>query len=58
MKIVERVTGAVAIAIASVIVLPAQAYEEGPVADGGTIEGKVLFRGAVPDPEDHSQQGC
>jgi hypothetical protein len=46
MKIVERVTGAVAIAIAS-SVFPAQAYEEGPVADGGTIEGKVLFRGAV-----------
>jgi hypothetical protein len=48
MKIVERVTGAVAIAIAAMIGVPAQAYDEGPVADGGTIEGKVLFRDAVP----------
>jgi len=45
MKIVERVTGA--IAVAAMIVTPVQAYEEGPVADGGTIEGKVVFRGAV-----------
>jgi hypothetical protein len=27
---------------------PAQAYEEGPVTGGGTIEGKVIFRDAVP----------
>jgi hypothetical protein len=48
MKIVERVTGTVAIAIAAIIVVPAQAYEESSVVDGGTIEGKVLFRGPVP----------
>jgi hypothetical protein len=48
MKIVERVTGIVAIAIATVVVVPAQAYEESAVVDGGTIEGKVLFRGSVP----------
>jgi hypothetical protein len=48
MKIVERIAGAVAIAIAAMIGLPAQAYEESSVADGGTIEGKVLFRGTVP----------
>ena len=48
MKTVERVAGTVAIAIAAMIAVPAQAYEEIPVADGGAIEGKVLFRGTVP----------
>jgi plastocyanin len=48
MKIVERVIGTVAIAIAATIAVPAQAYEESSVVDGGTIEGKVLFRGPVP----------
>jgi hypothetical protein len=28
----------------------ARAYEVGPVADGGTVSGKILFRGAAPAP--------
>ena len=48
MKIAEQVIGAVAIAISAMIATPVQAYDEGPVAGGGTIEGKVVFRGAVP----------
>jgi hypothetical protein len=48
MKIVELVTRAVVIAIATAAAVPAQAYEEGQVADGGVIQGKVVFRGAVP----------
>jgi plastocyanin len=47
MKSVALITGLLPIALAAVIVLPAQAYEEGPVADGGTIAGKVVFRDAV-----------
>src|ERR1700756_3636424 len=38
------VSSAIAIAISGV---PAHAYEESPVAQGGTIEGKVIFNGAV-----------
>jgi len=35
-------------AIATVISgVPARAYEEGPVEKGGTIQGKVIFNGAV-----------
>jgi len=41
------VGGLFAIAIAGAIATPAQAYEEGPVAGGGSITGKVVFRGAV-----------
>ena len=26
-------------------------YEEGPVADGGTVSGKISFKGAVPEPK-------
>ena len=40
--------GLCAIVTAVTIALPAQAYEEGPVTGGGTIEGKVVFNGAVP----------
>jgi plastocyanin len=39
------VASAIAIAISGV---SARAYEEGPVAQGGTIEGKVIFNDAVP----------
>ena len=38
----------IAAAAAAMIVAPAQAYEVAPVAGGGTIEGVVRFRGAVP----------
>jgi Carboxypeptidase regulatory-like domain len=34
--------------VAAVMVVPAQAYEEGPVTGGGTIEGSVVFRDVVP----------
>jgi Carboxypeptidase regulatory-like domain len=33
--------------VMAVATTPAQAYEAGPVAGGGTIEGKVVFNGAV-----------
>jgi Carboxypeptidase regulatory-like domain len=34
--------------VAAVMVVPAQAYDEGPVTGGGTIEGRVVFRDVVP----------
>jgi hypothetical protein len=40
-------TGLVAIVLAGMIGVPAQAYEAGPVTGGGTIEGKVIFSGVV-----------
>jgi hypothetical protein len=43
----KLITGLFATLLAAAISAPAQAYEQGPVADGGTIEGKVIFRGAV-----------
>src|SRR5258708_15366167 len=47
MKTIALITGLLPIAVAAAIVLPAQAYEAGPVADGGTIAGKVVFRDPV-----------
>ncbi len=47
MKILKLSTGLSAIAFAATIAGPAQAYDEGVVAGGGTIEGKVVFNGAV-----------
>ena len=47
MKILKLSTGLSAIAFAATIAWPAQAYDEGVVAGGGTIEGKVVFNGAV-----------
>jgi len=46
-KLVTPTTGLVAIVLAWMIGIPAQAYEAGAVAGGGTIEGKVIFNGAV-----------
>ncbi len=46
MSVFKRVAETTAIAAA--IILPAQAYEVGPVAGGGAIQGKVVFRDTVP----------
>ena len=37
----------VPVLVASAIAVPAQAYEQGVVAGGGTIEGRVVFNGTV-----------
>jgi len=37
-----------AVVITATLGLPAQAYDEGPVAGGGSITGKVTFAGAAP----------
>ena len=34
--------------LAATTSLPSQAYEAGPVSGGGSIEGKIVFNGAVP----------
>src|SRR6266481_5013264 len=47
-KLLTLTTGLVAIVLAGMIGVPAQAYEAGPVTGGGTIDGKVVFNGAVP----------
>jgi len=47
MIIFKIVTGIAAIAFAATMAGPAQAYDEGVVAGGGAIEGKVVFNGAV-----------
>jgi hypothetical protein len=47
MKNLTLTTGLFAIVLAGTVAVPARAYEEGAVAGGGTIEGKVVFRGAV-----------
>jgi hypothetical protein len=46
-KILKMITWLFAIFFAATIAQSARAYEEGSVAGGGTIEGKVVFRGAV-----------
>jgi Carboxypeptidase regulatory-like domain len=48
MKIVRPIVVASAIAMCAMGVTLAQAYDEVPVTDGGTIEGKVIYNGAVP----------
>src|SRR5258707_4893329 len=40
--------GVSSMVVAMTTAIPAQAYEAGPVTGGGTIEGKVVFNGAVP----------
>jgi len=47
-KLLTLTTGLVAIVLAGMIGVPAQAYEAGPVTGGGTIDGKVVFNDAVP----------
>jgi len=47
-KLLTLTTGLVAIVLAGMIGVPAQAYEAGPVTGGGKIEGKVVFNDAVP----------
>jgi hypothetical protein len=47
-KLLTPTTGLVAIVLAWMIGVPAQAYEAGPVTGGGTIDGKVVFNDAVP----------
>ena len=46
-KLFTSTTGLVAIVLARMIGVPVQAYEAGPVTGGGTIEGRVIFNGAV-----------
>jgi hypothetical protein len=48
MKILELISGLVAIAFVATMSVPAHAYEEGPVTGGGTIEGTIVYRGDVP----------
>jgi hypothetical protein len=47
-NIPELKGGLSAMVVAAVMAVPAQAYEEGPVTGGGTIEGRVIFRDTVP----------
>lgn len=48
MHTVKLASGAVVIAMVAATVVPAHAYEVAQVANGGTIQGKVVFRGTVP----------
>ena len=49
MKIFEMIiSGLAAFVFAATIAVPARAYEVGPVAGGGKIDGKVVFNDAVP----------
>ena len=48
MELPRRVSTFVAVLLATVFPASVLAYEAGPVADGGTISGKVLYDGAVP----------
>jgi len=43
-----RYPGFLALILAGLLATPAHAYEETSVADGGTIAGKVVFKGTVP----------
>jgi plastocyanin len=47
-RIPKLKSGLCAIVVALPMVVPAQAYDEGPVTGGGTISGKVVFRGTAP----------
>ena len=48
MEIVRPIVIVSAIAMLTTGIAPAQAYDEGQVTDGGTIEGKVTYLGTVP----------
>jgi hypothetical protein len=48
MRIVTLAIGILAVVPFAVTALPAQSYDVITVTDGGTIEGKVVFNGAVP----------
>jgi hypothetical protein len=48
MKTLGLISGLAASVFASTTFAPAQAYEAAPVTGGGTIEGTIVFRGAVP----------
>lgn len=47
MKVLTSIVGLAPLILAATIAGPGYAYDEGPVAGGGTIEGKVVFRGEV-----------
>jgi hypothetical protein len=38
--------------LSAMIALPAFGYEEAPVANGGSVSGKITFKGAVPAPKE------
>jgi plastocyanin len=42
---IQSLTGLSAMVVAAAMTVPAQAYDEGPVAGGGSITGKVVFNG-------------
>ncbi len=48
MKTLKLISGLVATSFVALMLAPAQAYEAGPVTGGGTIEGTIVYRGAVP----------
>lgn len=47
MKLLNQTMGACVVAFAAMVGGPAHAYDAGTVTDGGTIEGTVVFNGAV-----------
>ena len=47
MQVCKLLAGLSLLLLASVAAEPARAYDEGAVANGGTIEGKVVFNGVV-----------
>jgi hypothetical protein len=47
MKLLNPTMGACVVAFAAMVAGPAHAYDAGTVTDGGTIEGTVVFNGAV-----------
>jgi Carboxypeptidase regulatory-like domain len=48
MKITSLIVGLFAVTSVAMITVSARSYETAPVANGGTIAGKVVFRGDVP----------
>ena len=48
MKTLGLISGLAANVFAAMMFVPAQAYEAAPVTGGGTIEGTIVYRGAVP----------
>lgn len=51
MRIVTLSNTLIAGVLAAMIAGPACAYEEGTVTGGGTIEGRIIYKGPVPAPE-------